>query len=806
MHETNIEILKDEAIRLIELEIDLLNKMINEPNLLSEGNDGEPQTLDRKSANKLVEVLNGENNKLNSLEMVVAVVGTMKAGKSTAINAIVGTEILPNRNQPMTALPTLIRHTPNQIKPVLHFCNSLPVDNLIKSLQHEIGKCENKQIIQLIERENDIKCLIERIKQGEKLESRYEGSDAIYGFLKKLNDLVRLSRELDIEFPFESYDEINELPVIEVEFVHLRETEHACGRLTLLDTPGPNESGQPHLRQMLRDQLNKASAIFAIFDYTQLKSEADAQVRDDIKNVSEIAKGRCYALVNKFDQKDCNGMDEAEVKAFIASTLMEGAIREDNVFPVSSRFAYLANRARHELFACGQLPELDKNPWVADFGEEAFGRRWESRIGDPDAVKEHAGLLWQDSFFQEPMEKVIKAAHSFAAVYTLDAAAAKLLDTAEKMQNLCNTRETAMKKSVEELQKYISEIQNDINLAEKSQYNAEKFVETTMKNVSDGFMKLLKEKKDQASKAIDEYFEDGRARKRQVLEENKERCKLSVGKSVSLFGKNSQNIQINEKYNESDFDPNSPELSYDNKKDADYLVGKIRQEVNQIYKDLGETIKKELDNAVHNVEMEVKDKIQNDISLLVDNLKSRLGNYGFELNLNTPKTDALTVNFSANEVLSAAIENQKRTESRKREQDGFFGKCKRGLGSIFGNDDWGYESYDVEVTQYTVNINVVKENVYKSMNNNFDSIVQTVTTSVKNPLEKAIKIYFAEYKVIIEQIRNDLIQALTDKKKTDQEQKEFLNRITALRKDLPDCLADSRGLKEQMDSLLKATD
>ena len=29
MHEINIEILKDEAIRLIELEIDLLNKMIN---------------------------------------------------------------------------------------------------------------------------------------------------------------------------------------------------------------------------------------------------------------------------------------------------------------------------------------------------------------------------------------------------------------------------------------------------------------------------------------------------------------------------------------------------------------------------------------------------------------------------------------------------------------------------------------------------------------------------------------------------------------------------------------------------------
>ena len=51
--------------------------------------------------------------------MVLAVVGTMKAGKSTTINAIVGREILPNRNRPMTALPTLIEHAPGQKNP---FC------------------------------------------------------------------------------------------------------------------------------------------------------------------------------------------------------------------------------------------------------------------------------------------------------------------------------------------------------------------------------------------------------------------------------------------------------------------------------------------------------------------------------------------------------------------------------------------------------------------------------------------------------------------------------------------------------------
>lgn len=46
---------------------------------------------------------------------MLAVVGTMKAGKSTTINAIVGQEILPNRNRPMTSVPTLIRHVPGKL-------------------------------------------------------------------------------------------------------------------------------------------------------------------------------------------------------------------------------------------------------------------------------------------------------------------------------------------------------------------------------------------------------------------------------------------------------------------------------------------------------------------------------------------------------------------------------------------------------------------------------------------------------------------------------------------------------------------
>lgn len=77
------------------------------------------KVLSIEKADELKEILNNEIEKLQKFDVVLAVVGTMKAGKSTTINAIVGREILPNRNRPMTALPTLICHNPSKHTPSL---------------------------------------------------------------------------------------------------------------------------------------------------------------------------------------------------------------------------------------------------------------------------------------------------------------------------------------------------------------------------------------------------------------------------------------------------------------------------------------------------------------------------------------------------------------------------------------------------------------------------------------------------------------------------------------------------------------
>ena len=139
MNRAKIDILQEEALAIVELEKVLLKQMLD-TGLLEQADQKAEKTLDQDSALKYIEVLNGEAHKLQQLEMVLAVVGTMKAGKSTTINAIVGVEILPNRNAPMTAIPTLIRHTKGQKQPKLIFTEQAqaPLNQLIKNLDKNI--------------------------------------------------------------------------------------------------------------------------------------------------------------------------------------------------------------------------------------------------------------------------------------------------------------------------------------------------------------------------------------------------------------------------------------------------------------------------------------------------------------------------------------------------------------------------------------------------------------------------------------------------------------------------------------------
>lgn len=273
--------------------------------LVPQYDENKSLVFDSKTVPEMKNVLQGEYKKLENFDVVLAVVGTMKAGKSTTINAIVGQEILPNRNRPMTSLPTLIAHKQGQKHPIL-ICNTQAINDYISEIKKlDLNKYQQNEQLSGYK---EILNLIKQIQSGYEFKNRYEGEQGIFNFLSNLNDLVRLSRVIEQDeptthFPFEAYTEINSLPRIEVEFTELAKQNDQLGNLVLLDTPGPNEANLPELKKILTQQLKRSSAVIVIMDYTQLKSQADADIRDELDKLPKIEKDRLFVLVNKFDQK-----------------------------------------------------------------------------------------------------------------------------------------------------------------------------------------------------------------------------------------------------------------------------------------------------------------------------------------------------------------------------------------------------------------------------------------------------------------------------------------------------------------------
>lgn len=795
MHNRNITVLQEEAQRLIALEREILEQMLNQTGVLGNEDKGQRGTFTPDQTRLDLETLEGEHRKLQQLELVVAVVGTMKAGKSTTINAIVGTEVLPNRNRPMTAIPTLIRHTPGQVEPVLEFRNNAPIERLIGQLRAAADLSSNHRRVQDLESDKDMALLLREIHSGEAFQTRYEGADEIFTFLRTLNDLVRLSAILEIEFPFADYDEIDEIPSIHVEFAHLRGTANAQGSLTLLDTPGPNEAGQPHLRKMLSEQLAKASAVLAVLDFTQLKSEADAMIQAELKDIAEVAGGRVYAVVNKFDQADRNSDSAEDIKRFVSDVLTQGRIGPADIYPVSSRQAYLANRARSALALHQALPAVAQHAWVEDFGKEALGRSWTRCIDDNEQVLDAANHLWNDSLFEAPVDNVIRFAQRRSAILALDSAASKLLDTANRLANFFNTRETALGKSSAELQRQINALRDDIERVEASETAARRDAQATLKDLKKRSDTMLKEVKRKVNDEIEKIFME---RKEEEAAQASAMAKGMQGGSLfSLFANLASSLSGNRDHQRSDspyFDPHNPEMTFSSRSEAEAKLRAVQHALNGIIQSGEAGMKSAMSDELDGFQQKFSDNVLARARLIIDEMRSRLKDDGFELRLTIPKATILSLPSSGAQLLGELISEKTETRSQQRRQSGAWGTVCR----WFNTDDWGWESYSVDVEVYTLDSRVIKKAVDKDIDAVFAGLNDALAEKIRAPIERGIDEFFLQFKEMVEQIRGDLQQGLVDVNRSRDEQEELLRRLAQLKTNVPAIRSDSEGLKRDV--------
>lgn len=794
MHEKNIALLCDEADRLLQLNINLLRQMVEEPDVLSDSKNEKRLLFDKQKALKRIEELEGEQIKTARREMVLAVVGTMKAGKSTTINAIVGQEILPNRNRPMTSVPTLIRHVPGKTEPVLHLEHIQPVRNLLITLQEKLATPAGQQVAQTLQQTGDTRELLDILTDDGWLKNEYHGEEEIFTGLASLNDLVRLAAAMGSEFPFDEYAEVQKLPVIDVEFSHLVGMDECQGTLTLLDTPGPNAAGQPQMEVMMRDQLQKASAVLAVMDYTQMNSKADEEVRKELNAIADVSVGRLFVLVNKFDEKDRNGDGADAVCQKVPAMLNSDVLPASRVYPGSSRQAYLANRALHELRKNGTLP-VDE-AWVDDFVREAFGRMKKDYVcKDSELATEGATDLWEGSLIDQLITEVILSSHSRAAALAVDSAAAKLMQNAENISEYLSLRHQGLMQSIQSLQAHITSLLEDIREIADCQEQVTADVRMAMEEIDARTRELLTGVCTSLEEELNDYFRSGKRKEQQMLEEENSaqpRERNAFAFFLDIFGTGNQHDRMR------DFDPDSPEIKFSDRREALELMTQIESTVTSLHREAEAQFRPELEKIVSGIETGFRGTALYATENIAGRINTRLEDEGFTVKISFPAVSQLQTRLAVKTNLSALMEERTETVTRRRRQSGLWGK----ICGAFGTSDWGWETYKEDVSRSVININTVRKEVMSLTRAYFGELQASIEQDINQPVRQEIDAFFCAFREKVEQLRNTLIQSSEDHKRDQQAQERLTRRLQALNERVPELITDSKALREELETML----
>lgn len=717
-----------------------------------------PETIELEKIYK--KTLDNEEIKLENLEYVIAVVGTVKAGKSTTINAIIGKEVLPHRTEAMTTLPTLITHVLGQEIPILKLPRIEPLIELIKKIKEQLSY------------ENDSGFLktddgIEFRKQIDNnnfvfLDS-YTGEKEIFNFLKNLNDMMRAAKELNLEPPFKEFENVNQLPRIEVEFDYLKQHDSIShSKLSLLDTPGPNEfKHSEHLVEIFQSQLKKASSIILVINYPQISSKGSGEIREEFaRNVNFVGKNHMFVFANQLDNVSSNDSDPEKIKKNIAENKLDGQIDKSNVFPISAKEAFYSQLGINEIKRKGLISE--NLSWRIDFGETILGRKWKKEIDDVDEVKEACNDAWESSLFGIPLDIVIADAHSKASLNSLDGALNKLLQIANELNNTFIIQEGSLTDDIQKLQNDIVKLQGDIEKMKEISSNLVNTVDNRLKEIYEELNNLIRNELNNASDKIMSIFDEkDEVLSAQFLENTSaqhhgviQSLGSTMGAAVSIIGKNVRDILDNEKQKKDEKQEvekqvdklrKSGELKFSSKEEALEFRDKIVKLTDEHTSELFNEVEIRFQEKSALLISDINDLIIHKLGDLLVQIKQSLGT---DISIEIP-----SINFDKNAIVvrnsfKKLVKTETEEKQRRVQADYVGSSIASWFGDVCGTD-WGYEweTYTVE------NNTITKQKLDSSLKN----IFQLASDKIGND---ANKIYNDFIKKSIDEMIEQLIKEI----------------------------------------------
>jgi len=496
----NVQDLQRDALDLLS---NIENLMSSVSDLLADDDSGEKYRRFQK------EVSDAKNN-VENLELVMAIVAPMKAGKSTIINAIAGQDILPSRASAMTTLPTKILLCSDADQPVLEL-ESITLSRTLKNLHAKIQSDDEDDVNAKMARYPHLLDLIPKIKDGFRIEPETVGLENIKEALTDLNDVVRVCTVLDPCSNPLNQEDFN-IPRISTPFWKATDTNQSklLGNLVIVDTPGPNEAGENlRLSAVVEEQLRKSSMVLIVLDFTQLNNQAAEEIKRQVQPVIRLlGKENLYVLVNKVDQRtEQDPMTPEKVKQFVQADLGLGDPSDsERVFEVAARWAFCA---------ANFLSEIQHNPEIVKeemktaraLAQQVFGIDWEEDFEDCslEQLQKKAQRLWKKSGFEPFLENAISVLMESAAPRCIESALNLSQKHLEELRDDVQLRSSAIAKDEGKLRLEIGALEEDLKHLERCRKKLKK-ADQIRNEVKRSLENLLKTLKSKAEVSLEDYF------------------------------------------------------------------------------------------------------------------------------------------------------------------------------------------------------------------------------------------------------------------------------------------------------------
>ena len=788
-HTIDLDSLQQEVIALL----DDVNLLIADTKADLNSNE---QQYDRFQA----QIAAMEQNVAN-LELRMAIVAPMKAGKSTIINAIAGQELLPSCAVAMTTIPTEIVFNPQKKQAVLYLSqNTLALFQQIEQqLKQKVDRLGIAPLQQRLSRYPHLLDLFAEVAAVDDFTLTEEtvGQEEITRVLNRLNHLIRLFSV--IEPTQDPLSQLTEVPRIEAPSLSLGNQETAgLGNLTIIDTPGPNEAGDGlKLTAVVEEQLRRSSVVLIVLDFTQLNSEAAEIIKQQIQPIVEsIGTDNLYVLVNKIDQRRQGDMTPEQVKEFVIADLGLNADRDrDRVFEVAAIRAFTATKF---------LLEVQQNPKIqlleirslSSLAQEVLGIDWDEELDDITVkiLVKKARKLWHKSGFAPFFSSAIATLMENAAPQCLSNALNLSRHHLLSIRDDLNLRYQAITQDTDRLQQEIEALESDLTYLESSRDRLSSIADIKIK-LQQNLQLLLGQLKEKAAFDVESFFvaeEYARANALEKADINARNLLLSNMGDFELLPKwVSDNLKAGIEYKTAGI------VSFKTELEAEYFTQEAISKAKQKLEELILQVSQDVETEVKQAREELEKFLIAETAGIIERAKNRLQTT-FEIELDLPSP--IIAHQQEIEIEKQLVKTKSRLVD-----DGYEERLvkKRAWYYWFGvvpfyKQEQYKKPYKKE-DYYAVSVHEIVEQINSASVIFVDATEQKMTAYLEQELHQQVDNFFVELDRYLSNYLQSLQQAQSDSK-LDLGQREILsNSLSRLVPKTSDCLerADNYLAKTQ---------